>query len=126
MWGPSVFVKKNTVLEIADHELSEEPSKRTISTSVFPDPTKIHPTFDLLDLERLLPLFWQEEFERAEDGEILLTEEQVTLLCDSLLESRTNQLVEIYTKCLQNFVRQYTQAERAAIGLPPESETPWG
>jgi hypothetical protein len=125
MLRDSVFVKKNTVLDIPDHEITEEPSRRMIATSVFPDPRRIQPTFDLSDLESLLPLFWQEEFERAEDGEILLTEEQVNLFVEPLLERRTNQLVEMYTKCFQNFVAQYNQAKRVGVGLPPESQTPW-
>jgi hypothetical protein len=124
--GPSIFAKRNTALEIPTHELSEEPSKRTIATSIFPDPRQIRPTFDFSNLEALFPSSWRDQFERTEEGEILLTQDQVTILRDLLIESRTKQLVEVYTKRLQNFVEQYEQAGRVAVTLPPESATLWG
>jgi hypothetical protein len=114
MPSQSVFHKKTTSLEIPERRLSDEPSKRTLSTSIFPAPSRIPRTFQVCELESQFPTFWHDCFERTADGELLFTRDQVDQIREILLKERRDQLVEESTMRHQHFVSQPEQADRAA------------
>jgi hypothetical protein len=127
MAASAVFRKKTTALEIPTHGTAEEPSKRTLSTAIFPAPSRIPRTFEISALESRFPTFWQDRFEHAPDGELLLTRDQVDQLREVLLKERRDQLTAEYTVRLQQFVSRYDAAARAGRSqLPPESPNYWG
>jgi hypothetical protein len=83
----SVFHKKNISLEIPERRLSDEPSKRTLFTSIFPAPSRIPRTFQVYELELRFPTFWHDRFERAADGELLFTRDQVEQIREKRLQN---------------------------------------
>ena len=85
----------------------EHPSKRT-PAAIFPTPETWPRSFDVSELERKIPSFWP--VHRTEDGEILLTEEQIRLLAAELIKERREELCAKYTEIMADFTDGYERA----------------
>jgi hypothetical protein len=119
MRATSVFRKRSTALEVQDRRPTEQPSKRTLSTSIFPPASSVPRAFQIAELETRLPTFWH--LETTDDGELLLTRDQLEQIKGVLVRERADELHNDYKNRLQEFVVQFERATRAASSrLPPE------
>lgn len=99
----------------------EHPSKRIISTSIFPPPSQIPTHTDVGRLEDLIPKFWDIQRD-PETNEILMTKEQFDQLAELILNDRKNELEEAYTEIIANFKTRRDEAMDAALHVLPQNE----
>ena len=103
-----IFRKRFPSMDSLSQRIREHPSKRTLSTSIFPAPQKIPRPFSIANLEERLPTFWHTE--KTEDGEIMLTKSQIEQMANELIKVRKEQLTEKYTEMCANFVDRHERA----------------
>lgn len=112
---PPIFRKKNIYdLKFISSEQSmfEHRSKRIVAASIFPSPSSIPRSFDIQKLDEKIPDLWIQNAPRTNDGEVLLSEEQVKSLKEELIKERSNQLTAQYTIMMANFVDRFIEARK--------------
>jgi hypothetical protein len=114
-----IFAKRKPA-DAIDHLQFDAPSKRTLTTSIFPSPQTIPREYTVDNLEALIPKFWN--LERLPNGELLLTREQAAQLTEMFKKKRREELEECYKDRLLKFVCKHERAVDAAkYHLPVES-----
>jgi hypothetical protein len=96
------------------------PSKRTLTTSVFPPPRSVPAALNIDRLDELIPDFWN--IGTLPSGELLLSKDQINQLIAMFTKSRREELEASYKERLMTFVDQHERAlDRAKGCMTPPS-----
>lgn len=110
---PPNFRKKNfdDLKSISSEDnMFEQKSKHLVSSSIFPPPSTILPSFDKT-FDKLADTIIKIYPSRlSEDNEILLNQEQYDKLKEEIMRERENQLTAEYTNIKKDFICRYEEA----------------